>query len=180
MHNTHMNSDRKCFCLPHIEMLYKWRNAESTFSSDAESVISAQTKDIQTGRETAASPNLSPSGLWGFLGNVTDLHGSVVFVIAAVVLWVFFKHQDTPIVKANNWALSYVLLLFLLLCLLCSAPCSSLVIPTQLPVPSNRSHLELCSPWLLPLFWSIPWLWFWHSRSGNQEEPWDGSCSRSF
>ena len=127
MHNIHMNSDRKCFCLPHIEMLYKWRNAESTFSSDAESVISAQTKGIQTGRETAASPNLSPSGLWGFLGNVTDLHGSVVFVIAAVVLWVFFKHQDTPIVKANNWALSYVLLLFLLLCLLCSL-CSLLFI----------------------------------------------------
>lgn len=118
MHNTHMNSDRKCFCLPHIEMLYKWRNAESTFSSDAESVTSAQTKGIQTGRETAASPRLSPSGLWGVLGNVTGLHGSVVFVITAVALWVFLKRQGTPIVKADNWALSYVLLLFFPLCFL--------------------------------------------------------------
>lgn len=58
MHNTHMNSDRKCFCLPHIEMLYKWRKAESTFSSDAESVTRAQTKGLQTWRETAFSPEL--------------------------------------------------------------------------------------------------------------------------
>ncbi|XP_045146230.1 vomeronasal type-2 receptor 26-like [Echinops telfairi] len=41
-------------------------------------------------------------------------------VITAVVLWVFVKHRDSPIVKANNRALSYVLLLSLLLCFLCS------------------------------------------------------------
>ncbi|XP_075399949.1 vomeronasal type-2 receptor 116-like [Tenrec ecaudatus] len=41
-------------------------------------------------------------------------------VIIAVVLWVFVKHRDSPIVKANNRALSYVLLLFLLLCFFCS------------------------------------------------------------
>ncbi|XP_045156009.1 vomeronasal type-2 receptor 116-like [Echinops telfairi] len=41
-------------------------------------------------------------------------------VVTAMILWVFVKHQDSPIVKANNRALSYVLLLSLLLCFLCS------------------------------------------------------------
>ncbi|KAM9241632.1 LOW QUALITY PROTEIN: vomeronasal type-2 receptor 116-like [Dugong dugon] len=41
-------------------------------------------------------------------------------VVTAVVLWVFEKHRDTPIVKANNRALSYILLLSLFLRFFCS------------------------------------------------------------
>nr|XP_051687047.1 vomeronasal type-2 receptor 116-like [Oryctolagus cuniculus] len=41
-------------------------------------------------------------------------------VLTAAVLWVFVKHQDTPIIKANNRPLSYILLITLLLCFLCS------------------------------------------------------------
>ncbi|XP_031240894.1 vomeronasal type-2 receptor 116-like [Mastomys coucha] len=39
--------------------------------------------------------------------------------LTAVVLMVFLKNRDTPIVKANNLALSYTLLITLTLCFLC-------------------------------------------------------------
>ncbi|XP_012891356.1 PREDICTED: vomeronasal type-2 receptor 116-like [Dipodomys ordii] len=40
--------------------------------------------------------------------------------LTAAVLGVFIKHQDTPIVKANNWTLSYILLISLICCFFCS------------------------------------------------------------
>ncbi|XP_068952979.1 vomeronasal type-2 receptor 26-like [Petaurus breviceps papuanus] len=41
-------------------------------------------------------------------------------LMTAVILWVFVKFQDTPIVKANNRTLSYTLLISLNFCFLCS------------------------------------------------------------
>nr|XP_020670689.1 vomeronasal type-2 receptor 26-like [Pogona vitticeps] len=48
---------------------------------------------------------------------ITALHFSF---ITALVLGVFIKHQDTPIVKANNRDLTYALLTSLILCFLCA------------------------------------------------------------
>ncbi|XP_042329829.1 vomeronasal type-2 receptor 26-like [Sceloporus undulatus] len=41
-------------------------------------------------------------------------------LMALVIIWSFFQHKNTPIIKANNWAITCILLFSLLLCFLCS------------------------------------------------------------
>ncbi|KAL1765931.1 vomeronasal type-2 receptor 116-like, partial [Sigmodon hispidus] len=54
------------------------------------------------------------------LGMALSIIALCLCAITATVLVVFVKHQDTPIVKANNRALSYILLITLKLCFLSS------------------------------------------------------------
>ncbi|XP_069923734.1 vomeronasal type-2 receptor 116-like [Oryctolagus cuniculus] len=55
-----------------------------------------------------------------FLGMALACMALCFSVLTAAVLWVFVKHRDTPIVKANNRTLSYILIIALFLCFLCS------------------------------------------------------------
>ncbi|XP_068103984.1 vomeronasal type-2 receptor 26-like [Hyperolius riggenbachi] len=54
------------------------------------------------------------------IGIVLIFMAVIFFVMAAVVLGIFIKYQNTPIVKANNRDLSYLILLSLMLSCLCS------------------------------------------------------------
>ncbi|XP_053221636.1 vomeronasal type-2 receptor 26-like [Podarcis raffonei] len=54
------------------------------------------------------------------LGIFLTVSAVLFSVITVLILAVFRKHQDTPMVKANNRTLTYVLLISLLLCFLCS------------------------------------------------------------
>ncbi|XP_061447553.1 vomeronasal type-2 receptor 26-like [Rhineura floridana] len=54
------------------------------------------------------------------LGIILTSFALFLSLITLVVMWIFIQHQDTPIVKANNWNITCTLLASLLLCFLCS------------------------------------------------------------
>ena len=81
---------------------------------------SAQTEYPNRKRNRCLPKVLTFVALEGSLGMSLACTALYFCVLRAVVLWVFVKHRDTSIVKADNWALSHVLLISLLLCFLCS------------------------------------------------------------
>ncbi|XP_078515261.1 extracellular calcium-sensing receptor-like [Lissotriton helveticus] len=54
------------------------------------------------------------------LGLMLTLSAAFLSLLTALILFFFIKYRDTPIVKANNRGLSYLLLVALMCCFLCS------------------------------------------------------------
>ncbi|XP_071972551.1 vomeronasal type-2 receptor 26-like [Engystomops pustulosus] len=54
------------------------------------------------------------------LGLSLAVIATILFLITSLILWVFIKNRNTPLVRANNRNLSYVLLVSLMLCFLLS------------------------------------------------------------
>uniref|UniRef100_A0A8C8W5N4 G-protein coupled receptors family 3 profile domain-containing protein n=1 Tax=Peromyscus maniculatus bairdii TaxID=230844 RepID=A0A8C8W5N4_PERMB len=54
------------------------------------------------------------------LGMTLSCMALCLFAFTILVLGIYVKHQDTPIVRANNLTLSYILLISLIFCFLCS------------------------------------------------------------
>ncbi|ELV12490.1 Vomeronasal type-2 receptor 26 [Tupaia chinensis] len=91
------------------------------FPTDAEQCMQCPDQEYPNSEKTHCLPKsvtfLAFEDSMGMAMACTALCFSTV---TAVVLGVFVKHQNTPIVKANNHVLSFILLISLLLCFLCS------------------------------------------------------------
>ncbi|KAM4019331.1 vomeronasal type-2 receptor 26-like [Anomaloglossus baeobatrachus] len=95
---------------------------EGQFSSQTDAVVCSDCPEDQWPNEhnTACIPKIvtfltyeDPTGV------ALTFIAILFFVIIALVLVIFIKYQDTPIVRANNRDLSYVILLSLMLSCLC-------------------------------------------------------------
>ncbi|ELV12276.1 Vomeronasal type-2 receptor 26 [Tupaia chinensis] len=84
------------------------------------SVSSAQLKYASSERTHCLPKPMTCLAFEDALGIAMACMALCFSVLTAIVLGIFVKHQDTPIVKANNQALNFILLIFLLSCFLCS------------------------------------------------------------
>ncbi|XP_033024090.1 vomeronasal type-2 receptor 26-like, partial [Lacerta agilis] len=89
--------------------------------SDVETCISCPENKYPNQEQDNCIPKI-PNFL-GFdetLAIISTFSALLLSLITAQVLGIFIKHKDTAIVKANNRSLTYILLVSLLLCFLCS------------------------------------------------------------
>ncbi|XP_040846065.1 vomeronasal type-2 receptor 116-like [Ochotona curzoniae] len=94
---------------------------EISNQTDAEQCIQCPQLEYTNTERTHCLPKLETFlNLEDSLGMALACMALTLTLLTVMVLGVFVKHQDTPIVKANNRNLSYILLISLLLCFLCS------------------------------------------------------------
>ena len=92
-----------------------------SFSPGAQHCVQRPDQEYPNRKRNRCLPKvLTFVALEGSLGMSLACTALCFCVLTVVVFWVFLKHRDTPIVKANNRALSHVLLISFLLCFLCS------------------------------------------------------------
>ncbi|KAL1790446.1 vomeronasal type-2 receptor 116-like, partial [Sigmodon hispidus] len=105
------------------EVMIKWPSNfnETPQSTDQKECISCPIQEYPNLERTNCLPKsvifLSFDDPLGMALTCTSLYFSF---ITAVVLGILIKYQDSPVVKANNRTLSFILLISLLLCFLCS------------------------------------------------------------
>uniref|UniRef100_A0A670YZG0 G-protein coupled receptors family 3 profile domain-containing protein n=1 Tax=Pseudonaja textilis TaxID=8673 RepID=A0A670YZG0_PSETE len=88
---------------------------------DMDFCIECQEDEYSNFQQNQCIPKLLNYLSYGELPGIILMGFSIVFAMTTIcVLRTFWKHQDTPIVKANNRNLTYVLLFSLFLCFLCS------------------------------------------------------------
>ncbi|XP_058513660.1 vomeronasal type-2 receptor 26-like [Ochotona princeps] len=94
---------------------------EISNQTDAEQCIQCPEQKYPNTERTHCLPKLVTFlAFEDFLGMALACMALVLTLLTVMVLGIFVKHQHTPIVKANNHTLSYMLLISLLLCFLCS------------------------------------------------------------
>ncbi|XP_026540034.1 vomeronasal type-2 receptor 26-like [Notechis scutatus] len=88
---------------------------------DMDFCIECQEDEYSNFQQNQCIPKLLNYLSYGELPGIILMGFSIVFAMTTIcVLRTFWKHQDTPIVKANNRNLTYILLFSLFLCFLCS------------------------------------------------------------
>ncbi|XP_053228830.1 vomeronasal type-2 receptor 26-like [Podarcis raffonei] len=99
------------------------RCPEGTFSNQTDAAQCVQCPDDQhpnEKRNQCVSKKINFLSYHDILGFVLVFLAFFFSLLTSLVLATFIKHRDTPIVRANNQDLTYVLLVSLLLCFFCS------------------------------------------------------------
>ncbi|XP_078518783.1 extracellular calcium-sensing receptor-like [Lissotriton helveticus] len=97
--------------------------ADGTFSNNTDSVDCLKCPDDQWSnlkRDGCIPKEIEFLSFEEPLGFILVLISAFLFLSATLVLWIFRRYRHTTVVRANNIQLSYILLVGLMLCFLCS------------------------------------------------------------